>query len=183
MNKKYKLIKSDIEDLFRIRALKKFGDVNKGDIGGYVESEDNLSHFGNCWIFDNAKVYENAMVSGDAYVSGYAQVSDCAQVYGNALVSEDARVSGNARIYGKAHVYGDAEVSGNAQVSGSAKINIADITGDNKVFGTAASFKDGQIVSDLTCLCANKKEVTSATMGASFKVCSKTLGGCGKEIV
>lgn len=29
-------------ELFRIRALISFGDVKKGDLGGYVEKEDNL---------------------------------------------------------------------------------------------------------------------------------------------
>ena len=39
MDNKYELIPSDIEGLFRIKALKDFNDVKKGDIGGYVEGE------------------------------------------------------------------------------------------------------------------------------------------------
>jgi hypothetical protein len=39
---KYKLIKQKDTHLYRIEALKDFGDVKKGDLGGYVQSEDNL---------------------------------------------------------------------------------------------------------------------------------------------
>ena len=42
--------------LCRIKALKDFGDVKAGDLGGYIEDYKNLSHDGNCWIYDNAKV-------------------------------------------------------------------------------------------------------------------------------
>ena len=54
MEKKYELIPSDKEGLYRIKAVKDFSNVKKGDIGGYIEGEKNLSHDGNCWIYDNA---------------------------------------------------------------------------------------------------------------------------------
>ena len=44
--------------LHRIRALKDFGDVAAGDLGGWIKGEENLSHDGRCWV------------SGDAQVSG-----------------------------------------------------------------------------------------------------------------
>ena len=44
--------------LYRIKALKSFGGIKKGAIGGYVQSEENLSQTGTCWIYDNAKVFE-----------------------------------------------------------------------------------------------------------------------------
>ena len=37
--KKYKLIKSDIEGLYRVKALRDFGDVKKGDIAMIVEGK------------------------------------------------------------------------------------------------------------------------------------------------
>ena len=76
--------------LFRIKALVAFGNVEKGELGGFIEKEDNLSHGGNAWVCGNARVSGDAQVSGDAWVSGDALVS------GNAWVSGDARVSGNA---------------------------------------------------------------------------------------
>ena len=94
--------------LYQIKAEKDFSDFNKGDLGGWIEKEDNLSQEGNCWVHGNARVYEDARVSGDA------------RVYGNAQVYGDARVSGDARVYGNAQVYEDARVSGDARVYGNA---------------------------------------------------------------
>lgn len=42
--------------LKRIRALIGFGDVVKGEVGGFIEDEKNLSHNGNAWVADNARV-------------------------------------------------------------------------------------------------------------------------------
>lgn len=48
--KKYELTDKTMEinnrTLFRIRALRDFGNVKAGDLGGFVETEDNLSHEG-----------------------------------------------------------------------------------------------------------------------------------------
>ena len=58
--------------LFQIRALISFGNVTAGDLGGYVESERNLDHDGNAWVYGDARVSGNAWVYGDAWVSGNA---------------------------------------------------------------------------------------------------------------
>ena len=55
--------------LYQIKALKDFGNVNKGDLGGYIEKEGNLSQEGNCWVSGNAQVYGNAKVFGNQRVS------------------------------------------------------------------------------------------------------------------
>ena len=107
--------------LFRIKALMAFGDVKEGELGGYVEKEENLDHDGDAWVSGNAEVYGNARVYGDAWVSGNAEVYGNARVYGNAWVYGNAEVYGNARVYGNAWVSGDAEVSGDAWVSGDAE--------------------------------------------------------------
>ena len=88
--------------LFGIKALVEFGTVKAGDLGGYVEKEENLDHAGNAWVSGNAWVYGDARVSGDAWVSGNAWVYGDAWVYGNARVYGDAWVYGNARVYGDA---------------------------------------------------------------------------------
>lgn len=58
--KKYELTDETIEvygtALHRIKALKDFGNVKTGELGGYVESERNLSQEGNCWVYGNAEV-------------------------------------------------------------------------------------------------------------------------------
>jgi len=99
---KYKLTKTKKEwygtTLFQIQATASFGGITKGDLGGYIEKEANLSQEDNAWVYGNARVYGNAWVYGDAQVSG------------NARVSGDAQVSGNARVYGDAQVYGKLKI-------------------------------------------------------------------------
>ena len=113
-------IKHESLDLYRIRALKDFGDVKVGDLGGFIKKESNLSQEGNAWVYDNARVFgnaqvfDNAQVSGDARVYENAQVSVDARVYGNAWVSGDARVYDNARVFGNARVSGDVRVRYNS---------------------------------------------------------------------
>ena len=88
--------------LHRIEALKDFNDVKKGDKGGYIEKENNLSQYGDAWV------------CGDALVCGNAEVCGNAKVYGNAEVCGDAEVYGDAKVYGDAWVCGNAKVCGNA---------------------------------------------------------------------
>lgn len=91
--------------LFRIKALLSFGGVEAGELGGYIENEENLSQSGNAWVFGNARVSGDARVSGNAWVSGDAWVSGNAWVYGDARVSGDAWVYGDAD-YAYAHGFG-----------------------------------------------------------------------------
>jgi len=102
--------------LYQIQALKDFNDVKKGDLGGWIEKEGNLSQEGNCWVSENARVY------GDACVFGNARVYGDAYIYGDVYVYGDAYVSGNACVYENACVSENAHVSGNACVSGNARI-------------------------------------------------------------
>ncbi len=73
--KKYSLYRKE-HDPWRIMACKDFDDVKKGDLSVFVRTEENLSHDGNCWIFDDAEVLGYAKVSGNARVSGEAWVYD-----------------------------------------------------------------------------------------------------------
>ena len=78
--KKYELTKASMviqgRELFRIKALVSFGNVKEGDMGGYIEKEDNLSQDGNSWVGGNAIVIENATVGGHAVVDGNARVRE-----------------------------------------------------------------------------------------------------------
>lgn len=107
--KKYELTEKTLEwfgrTLHRIRACKDFETINgtkvkKGDLGGFIEKEDNLSQQGRSWVGDNAKVYGNAQVYDDALVCGYAQVCEDALVCGYALVCDNAQVYGNVYTEG-----------------------------------------------------------------------------------
>ena len=136
MGKKYVLIDDTIEVnnriLHRIKALKNFGGIYVGYLGGYIESEDNLSHDGDCWISGIAYVYNNARVCGNAWVGGDAQVYENANVSGGGWVRGKAQVCGNARVCGDAHIYERAAVYENSQICEDSRIG-----GDARVCGDA----------------------------------------------
>lgn len=119
---KYKLTEETKEwretIVHRIQALKDFNDVVEGDLGGWIEKEENLSQQGSCWVYDearvceNARVYDNAKVLGDAWVFGNAKVYGDAKVHTNCWVYDDVRVGGNAEVC-DGGVSGDDEYFGN----------------------------------------------------------------------
>ena len=141
MVKKYELLLDDSieflgQELFRIRALTNFGSVKAGDLGGYIQSEKNLSHDGNAWVADNAKVCGNAKVFGDAQVFDSARVFGSAKVCDNAQVFDSARVYGNAQLFGNVKVYGYAVISNNAGISGYVEVyEDAEVYGYVKAYG------------------------------------------------
>ena len=154
--KKYELTEETFtvfgKTLYRIRAVRDFGSVKTGEFGGYIEKKENLSHFGDAWIYGDARVFGNARVSGNARVYGNARVSGNARVYGDARVSGNAwaygevQVAGNAWIYGDARVFGNAWVYGNARVSENAWVyGNAKVYGDARVSGNARVYGDARV--------------------------------------
>lgn len=124
---KYKLnrdidIRVGEKTLYVIEALRDFGDVSSGDLGGFVESEDNLSHEGNCWVYHSAMVYGKARVDRDAKIMDQAHVRDNARVSDSAVVAGQTEIFQNAFVYDEAVVDGLSSVYGNAQVFGKIKI-------------------------------------------------------------
>lgn len=126
--------------LYRIRALREIPNygVKPGDLGGWVESEKNLSQEGDCWVSDEAKILHNAYVRGDALVADNAAVTDNSIVDGIALLTQRAMVGGYSRIGGlamldeHAYIYGRAIIHGMATITGKAHIG-----GDAVIYGDA----------------------------------------------
>lgn len=133
--------------VYRIRALKDFNtvwsNVNKGDLGGFVESTENLDQSGYCWIHDNAVVLDNAKVisnatlrdnssaCGDSLISGHAEISGYAHIRNLAGVSEKAHITGGVLVSGNAQVTGHAYADGSAHIGGEAFVDgYSRITGD-----------------------------------------------------
>lgn len=138
--------------LYQIKALKDFGNVKAGDLGGYIEKEENLSQDGNAWVYDSALVYDNACVFSNARIFGNAKVYGYAQIFSNALIYDNTRVYNDAWIYGNARVFGDVGVFGNARVFGDAQIygntcvfDNAQVFGDAHVYDNAWIYRDAQI--------------------------------------
>lgn len=142
--RKYELTDERIEykgrTLYRIKALRYFGDGNfgyirEGELGGFVEKEENLNHEGTCWIADEAKAFENAEVYHNAKLYGYAEAKgNCkilgyAEIFDYAHIHDNVKVEGHAKIYGKVDICEDVEVGGDAEIYGSLTIK-----GDEKIF-------------------------------------------------
>ena len=138
MEKKFEMFKENETDkLYRIRALRDFGDVKKGDLGGYIEKEENLSHEGNCWVYNHARVFDDAIVYGDARVCDNAKICEEAHIYNNARVYHNATVSGYACVHGSARVYKKTQIGECASIYGNAIVR-----GNARVFGAARVFDD-----------------------------------------
>ena len=143
--------------LHRIKALKDFGAVKAGELGGWIESEHNLSQSGNCWIYDdaiasgNATVRERARVYGHAEVCGYAAICEYAAVGGRATVREHAIVCGYATVCDDAEicndtvVCNDATICDDAEVCGNTDYTVVQGFGRSQRVTTFYRLKDGDI--------------------------------------
>ena len=119
MNKKFELVKENYipfkgRKLYQIRALREIQNermivsIKKGELGGYVESEKNLSQEGNSWICQSARVYDNATVEDGALVGnkvivrGNAIIEDIAYVramqHGKTIIEDNARIGGDSTV-------------------------------------------------------------------------------------
>ena len=173
MNKKYEILMDNdytktvtfcgkTYEVHRIRALKSFNGINcsvkRGDIGGYVQSEKNLSQGGLCWIYGDAIVLQDAIVADDAIIAntavvrnnaivgGEARIRDNCRIEDNAIVSENAKIYGNAHIRDKARVFGNAKVHGTSMVYGNSSVgNDAEVFGNARIYGDASIRGDAKV--------------------------------------
>lgn len=132
MSKKYEIVRDQSitiynKNLYRIRSLYDFmagngRSVKKGDLGGYVQSENNLSQSGKCWIFDDAKAFDNAIIRDNS------TISDQAESYNNAIICDSAdildysSVHGNAIICNSARIFSHSIVFDSAIIGGNSRI-------------------------------------------------------------
>ena len=134
-NQKYEITDIAHEEypfLHRIRALRDIcGEICAGDIGGFVESESNLSaEPGDCaWIFDDAIACGSAYVSKGSVMSGHSRAEDNAYLRGASMTGK-ALASGNAQIIHDPHTMGTPILSGNCKVYGT-------VQGDIRITGSA----------------------------------------------
>ena len=127
--KKYELTKevAEFDTPVGVKTLYRIKDCQTGKIGGFVESEENLSQVGSCMVWGCAGIWGNARVFGNAVVSDDACVGEEAQVYGNAKIVSDAYIHGYAKVSGNTLIEGLAEIYGTSQISGEATVIDADV--------------------------------------------------------
>ena len=150
--------------LHQIVALKDFGIVRKGDLGGWIEDYSNLDQEGKAWVAGNACVYASAKVTRNAYVGNNARIA------GTVLVTDDAFVGGNAYIYENATICSHASIKNNAHVYGDAYIGCHAIITDNAhVYGDAYVCDDAVVFNNAYVY--NEASVNGkATVGGNARV-------------
>lgn len=165
--KKYRLTEESMEyagkKLYRIQSLICIGKVKKGDLGGWIEKEDNLSQNGTCWVGEEAHVYGNARVEDNAWVTDHASVG------------------GNASINGQSLVFGHATIGGSAKICGSAKIGGMAQVYDRAVVLENATVYDHAIICDQACIMEEAQITGWATVyGRSVVQGQSKVGGNAK---
>ncbi len=145
MEKKFELVEDDalsvlncngdIVNLYRIRALRAFScpirmrsesgtlanyTVKEGELGGYVEKEENLSHEGGCWVFNNARVCDDS------------RVEDNAQIHHSVIVSEDSIVKGSTSLLDRVCVT-NSVIDGYTKIANNSVISNSQIMGDRHI--------------------------------------------------
>lgn len=94
------------KNYYRLKAIKNFSDVSKGDLGGYVISYHSLSQKGKCWVYNEARIDDDAIVCGNAKIQIEALVSGKAKVFENAIVTDSAYVCGDAVVSKNSYIGG-----------------------------------------------------------------------------
>jgi len=133
-NKKYKMTKKIIiwngATLHRIKALKNFNNVKKGDIGGYVQYEHNLSQDGDCWLYENSKAYNAASVNGNS------RIYDNAEIYENAVINGESLIRNDVKVCGFAHILDNAIISNKCIICGGVIKGTSKLRDNVNVYGS-----------------------------------------------
>ena len=150
MEKKYEILKDQSitlngHTLYRIKLLKGISGMSPGVIGGFIESEANLSQEGNCWVAEEAAVYGHSIVIENAWVGESAIIQGHSIIRGNCLIVGSSIII-NSEIKGDSVVRGEAVIKGSslkdhALVKGNADLYHVKVLGRSiiKDFATVTS--------------------------------------------
>ena len=174
--KKYKLTEEtmcfDGVTLHRIQALKDFGNVEAGELGGWVESEKNLSQSGDCWIAMEAKAYGGAEIGDSAILTRKAIACGNSTICNDTLVSDESIIRGFTYLYGDVEVYGKSVIDGDARLHGNVKVigaKVIDAEVYDRVIICDGAYVHGRIKIDGTAYISNGAEVCKTDDYIVFK--------------
>lgn len=162
--------------LHRIRALRDIGKkVKAGELGGFVESESNLSFE----TGDDAWIFGDAIACNDAYVDKGSALYGESIVCGNAYVSQGSALSGHARAEDDAYIRG-SNLCGHARVSGCGMVLVLPDTGRTPILsGTCAVY--GRV-------CGDVHLIDTALVISGEEICNDSLDtlvmdGKGRSVI
>lgn len=112
--------------VYRIQAIKDFGDVKKGDLGGFVSDEYCISPYGNCWVYDdsivvdssiadNVEVRKNSMVVSSFLTDNV--IIEGSKIFNKSVVTDDTKIGGNITIKHSV-ISGSSRISGEKVIEG-----------------------------------------------------------------
>ena len=186
-NKKYEILMDEentIEwkghTLHRIRALRDFGDIRKGDIGGFVENENNLSHKGNCWIYDDAKVMDDSIMydysricdkselHDDSRMYNYSKMYDYSELHNNSIMNDDSEMHDNSKMYGNSIMYDYSEMHGDSELNNQVKLY-------GKLFSKVDEFIEIQNPNGRLVTCIRKGDKVLYNVGCQGEIDEETF--------
>lgn len=131
MKRKYEILKDQFitlngHTLYRIKLLKAVCNISPGILGGFIESEDNLSQEGDCWVAEEAAVYGHSIVIENAWVGGSSRVYGHSVICGNCCIDDVAvirssEIRDNAVIK-EAAILWESTVGGSTIIEGNARL-------------------------------------------------------------
>lgn len=195
--------------LHRIIALVNISStIKKGDLGGFVESMDNLSKIGKCWVYDGSYVYGKARIIDDAKIKGKSRVGGNVRISKKTVVQDSVigsdkvvnYVSINGRqeedfsilIYDDSVIENSKIVCKNIRISGStiksttikskaaATSLIAGSTIENTSITATVTIRNSTIGGNVSISTGNVYIVSSSITGQYTIAGSQTL--CGKQL-
>lgn len=160
--------------------------VKKGDVGGYIQKQRNLSHDDDAWVADEAKVFGDAQVYDDALVKGIAVIKDNALISGNSVIDETVTISGSSLIT-SSKISGLTNIEGNVVIFNSeiGKTSVGKSSPFEKLACTisgSASIKDSAIWHDGLILVTDHASLTKGVVvfgsDVVIKGYAQVVGNC-----
>ena len=116
MNRKFELtditMKFKGRTLYRIRALKDFRDVEAGDLGGWIQSENNLSQKGDCWVYDEAKCMDYAKIYDNSTMHNNSVMCDFSEIHDNSVMHDYSKIYDRSRMYDHSEMHDNSVLYG-----------------------------------------------------------------------
>lgn len=174
--KKYKLTEEtmcfDGVTLHRIKALKDFGNVVAGELGGWVEAERNLSQEGNCWINMEAKAYDYTEIRDNAVLTCGAIACENSIIGNNTFVTDESVIRGFTYLCGNVEISGESVIGGYAKLHGNVIVigaKVIDAEVYDRVVICDGAYVHGHIKIDGTAYISNGAEVCKTDDYIVFK--------------
>ena len=140
---KYKLTENTIsiygKTLYQIQSLCSFSSIEKGDLGGYLEHEDNLSQEGSCWAGPNAYIMDQATLEHNSLAAGLspnnpliikdnAWLSGASVVLGEGIIQDQVCVAEHTFIKGEIYLSDNVSLYGHTFLKGEARMSSQGVT-------------------------------------------------------